>query len=185
MKNQNFQTLKYNSIRRYKIGLIDIWSYQVLRINHNLLNLNSNTLRSIMKDSSQNQNIEINLALQDWSRETVIDDCDELSLWKIIEEFWKRSYSAKLPVLEGNLQERLDYFFGHFLLKKREFWCFAGLLDWQLLRFNNEETNICPALLQIINNGKTNENDQIKYNGILRHKKLLLCGTSVLALYFF
>ena len=36
-----------------------------------------------------------------------------------------------------------------------------------------------------MNNGKTNQNGQVEYNDILKHKDLLFCGMSALAIYFF
>ena len=184
-EDQDPQTLKYNSIRGYKTALIDLWSYQVSRGQHSRPHPNGNALRSIMKDSSRNQHIKKKLAFEDRGRGTVADGYDELALRRIMEEFWKQSHSAKPPVLGGNLRGRLDYLFGHLLLARGESRRFAELPDLQLLMFDNEGPTPCPALLYIMNNGKTNQNGRIEYNGMLRHKDLLLCGMSALAIYFF
>ncbi len=138
-----------------------------------------------MKDSSRNQHIKKNLAFENIGRGTVADGYDELALRRIMEEFWKKSHSAKPSVLGGNLRGRLDNLFGHLLLARGKFGRFAELSDLQLLMFDNESPTPCPALLYIMNHGKTNQNSRIEYNDMLRHKDLLLCGMSALAIYFF
>ncbi len=109
---------------------------------------------------------------------------DKFVLQKIIEEFWGQSYSSKIFVFRGNLQGRLGYLVGLFFLAKEEFQCFAELLHLQFLMFNNKSPNFCPVLLYIMSNDKTNQKSRIKYNGVLKHKDLLLCYISALAIYF-
>ena len=79
-KDGDLQTLKYKFIKRYKTGLINFWSYQVLRSQHSQINPNGNASRSIIKDSSRNQNMKKNLALEYRSCKTIADNYDQLAL---------------------------------------------------------------------------------------------------------
>ena len=50
---------------------------------------------------------------------------------------------------------------------------------------DNEGPSPCPTLLYIMSNGKTNQNGQIEYTGLLRNKNVSICGMNALAFYFF
>lgn len=179
------KTLKYNTVRGYKTALVDLWQQQTARGLHNHSHPNGSALRALMTDLLRKQDSKKKETFEDRGRGTVADGYDAKGLRDILAEFWRQSQSDAPMTIAATLRGRLDFILSHLLLARGEARRFAELPDLQLLMLDNEGPSLCPVLLYIMSNGKTNQNGRIEYTGLLRNKDVSICGMSALAFYFF
>ena len=78
----------------------------------------------------------------------------------------------------------MNFLLNHFLLLREESRRRAELSDLQLLKFENEDTKSASCLLYVMSNDKINQNDQIEYAELLRHRNIELCAMSAMTNYF-
>lgn len=135
-------------------------------------------------DLSQRQASKKKETYEDRGQVTVADGYDANGLWNILAELWRQSQSNKPAVVAATLRGRLDFILSHLLLARGEARRFAELADLQLLMLDNKGPSPCPALLYIMNNGKTNQIGRIEYAGLLTNKDVSVCGMNALAFYF-
>ena len=177
------QTLKFQSIRLYKTGIMSLYYYQSARGTNHHPTPNGAALQSLMKAQRVTQHQKSKDQHEDRGKGTIADGYNLKELGQICDSFWRHSEATKHVTSGCFLRSNLDFLLGHFLLLRGESRRRAELPDLQLLHLENEGSAPAPCLLYIMSNGKTNQNGRIEYQGLLRHRDLQLCTFSSLANY--
>lgn len=178
------QTLKFQSVRGYKTGLMNLYYYQAARASNHHPNPNGASLKSLMKAQRITQHRKSKDHHEDRGKGTIADGYNLDELRRISDSFWRHSEDTKHVTSGCFLRSNLDFLLGHFLLLRGESRRRAELPDLQLLLLENEGCAPAPCLLYIMSNGKTNQNGRIEYQGLLRHRDIRLCAFSAIASYF-
>ena len=118
------------------------------------------------------------------SKEIIVDDYNLQELEQIFDSFQRHFANTKHVTFDCFLRSNLNFLLGHFfLLREKSRWR-AKLSNLQLLHLENESSTLISCLLYIISNDKINQNDQIEYQRLLRHRKIQLCIFSTITNYF-
>lgn len=119
---------------------------------------------------------------------TLMDNYSLTHIADIVRVCWspwsKGSYGTSQTV-QAYLRTMVDFLFGHFMLLRGESRRMVKLADLFSLELRNEGPTICTALVMIMNNGKTNQQNRLEYGIVVRHKDVFFCVLSQLAFYFF
>ena len=156
------KTLKFQTIRGYKIAILNLYHYQHSRELNRHSAPNGVALQSLFKVQRAQQHQQAKRHHEDRDKGTIADGYDTQELQRITKSFWRHSEVAKGSSTKAFLLTDLDFLLGHFLLFRGESRRMAELADLQLLMLENEGSTSAPYLLYIMSKGKTNQNGRIE-----------------------
>jgi len=86
----------------------------------------------------------------------------------------KRKRQSK-PSTEPYLRTAVDFLLAHNMLLRSESCLAAELPDLFTIQLPGEGPTPCPAMVMIMDNGKTNQMGRLEYGAVMRHRNPLLC----------
>ena len=96
----------------------------------------------------------------------------------------KRKRQSK-PSTEPYLRTAVDFLLAHNMLLRSESRLAAELPDLFTIQLPGEGPTPCPAMVMIMDNGKTNQMGRLEYGAVMRHRNPLLCTMAQTAFYLF
>ena len=182
------QTLGSEAVKQYVKGMIDLYALQKAQGINTNAHPRGRVLKATLKSRELHEAERRKTEYVDRGIGTLLDGYSEGELIEFVRYCWV-GYETQGRVnprtTEGFLRTVADFLFAHHTLVRGENRRAAELADLFCLTLANEGPTECPAMVMLMDNGKTNQHGQRQYNAVVRHKNFLLCTLSHTAFYFF
>lgn len=179
------QTLGMPAVKSYVAAIVDLWSFQQSKGTNRYPNPRGEALNGLLRARARGEHKRRRLEFADRAAGTMQDGYDEAKMIAAMRFCWQGGKRPHKLSTEPFLRTALDFLLGHNMLLRSESRLAAELPDFFTIPLPNEGPTPCPAMVMIMDNGKTNQLGRLEYGAVMRHRNPLLCTMGHTAFYLF